>query len=242
MALIIRELPCGLCGNPLGSAPLFSTWGVFLPPEDPLWEFCDAGLHWACYAVWPHRQRFAKAYVDFWVEHETTNPYWGRAYLDELALVTVNPHPPVEQVNIRLYETGNGPRVPLGEWATWLVEAEAYEYEHPVEREAVVAVLPRLRAALPSPESVVAAVDWSAKRRMVEEEQATREQARQEQLRTVAAHNRECARLELRRKHHGLTCRNCGRHSQGFRYMDVAPERKSYFICTACGHSMGPDG
>jgi hypothetical protein len=46
--------------------------------------------------------------------------------------------------------------------------------------------------------------------------------------------------MELERKETGLTCRNCGIHSKEFRYMDVGPTKKSYFICKACGHTLMP--
>lgn len=77
MALIFRGSLCALCRQSL-SDPILATSGIFLPLNDPLACYCDAGMHWDCYAVWEHQPRFAKAYVRFWIENEKENPDWAR--------------------------------------------------------------------------------------------------------------------------------------------------------------------
>jgi hypothetical protein len=79
MALISKETTCPLCEE-LISGPVFSTSGIFFPPTDPLWRYCDAAMHWACYATWEHRERFAREYVQMWIENEKHNPYWARVF------------------------------------------------------------------------------------------------------------------------------------------------------------------
>jgi hypothetical protein len=236
MALIFPNSTCAICQQPLGSERIFATSGVFLPANDPLFEFCDAGMHWSCYAKWPHRLRFAKAYVDMWVEMEKQNPYWGRAYLDESVFVTVGPA--VEQASVQLYETGSSCRVPFAEWENWLVELKP-DLE-PIEREALERVLPRLRAALPTPQALIEAVDWDSKKRLADQMSAGRAQAEQKRVREAAAHNEACAQMEPERQQSGFTCRNCGTRSKEFRYLDLRPTKKSYFICKKCGHTLMP--
>jgi hypothetical protein len=232
MALIFPDSTCAICHEPLRTGRIFATSGVFFSAGDPLFEFCDAGMHWSCYAKWPHRLPFAKAYVDMWVQIEKQNPHWGRAYLDDLVFVTVGTV--TEEVAVRLYQTGSDLRVPLNGWEKWLVKPN--QELDPVERESLEQVLPRLRAAFPSAEALVEAVDWASKKRLADE----MSDVEQSRLREVAAHNEACARMELERKQSGLTCRNCGMHSKEFRYLDLAPSKKSYFICKTCGHTLMP--
>lgn len=90
--MFITGQPCPFCDEPITQTqPVFSTWGVWLPQDDPLWRFCDAAMHWACYAEWPHRERFASTYFQFWVDAEQDDPFWHRAYLDHGVLVTARP-------------------------------------------------------------------------------------------------------------------------------------------------------
>src|SRR6187431_3088433 len=82
---------CPICQRPVaGDDEHFGTWGVFSVPRG-LSKFCDAVMHWECYAVWPRRKDFARAYFDFWVANMHHNPHWAEAYHDDRVLVTVNP-------------------------------------------------------------------------------------------------------------------------------------------------------
>ena len=243
MALIMFGMSgCPICGETLDGPPVFATSGVFLPDGDPLQDCCDAGMHWDCYAAWPHRPRFARAWVEACIAAERLNPYWGRAYLDEAAFVTVNPQPPVEQAAVRLFATGSDLRVPLGDWERWLAgDWEEDEELHPVERAALEDVVPALALFLPTAGEVVAAVNWDGKAEVAEREQAAIREREEKRLRVIAAANERCRWMELRRKHKGLTCPHCGLASRDFRYVDSGSERTSYFVCPDCGRSFGPD-
>src|SRR5262245_45575515 len=103
MALFFDGARCGLCLKPMNKGEaLFATSGVWLPPEDILHNFCDAAMHWDCYATWRHRARFAHCYFELWKEAESSNPCWYRCYLDAKTLVTVNPSEPISSACMHL--------------------------------------------------------------------------------------------------------------------------------------------
>ncbi len=64
LALISKTSRCRICGVPLGDEPIVATSGVFFPPDHGLFEFCDAGLHEACFENWRHRDEFSRAYIN----------------------------------------------------------------------------------------------------------------------------------------------------------------------------------
>jgi hypothetical protein len=169
MSLFIKGMECPLCGEPMQSDQArFGTWGVWLPKDDPLMLFCDASMHWDCYADWPYRPRFARSYVDFFVEDEKTNPLWSKALLDENAFVNVNPHPPFELVWIQLYETGNRYDVNLNDWESWLSQ-ETVEVEHRVEARPMALVREILKKRMPTRELLLQALDLERKRPLLEQ-------------------------------------------------------------------------
>jgi hypothetical protein len=173
MALLLPGMPCPLCKQPMDSGQsLFSTWGVWLPKEDPLWRFCDATLHWSCYAAWPDRGRFARSYFEFWVAHEPQNPFWHRVHLDERVYAEVNPDPLVASVWVVLAETGSRISVKLSNWASWLRHTD--DGHHEVETSALLAAKGALSAALPSATAVTAAIDLERKRELYERIRAER--------------------------------------------------------------------
>lgn len=88
MALVSKKTICPLCQE-LISKPIFATSGIFIPPTNPLWRYCDAAMHWACYATWEHRERFAREYVQMWIENEKDNPNWARVFLDRFSFITL---------------------------------------------------------------------------------------------------------------------------------------------------------
>ena len=62
MALVYDGIPCAICEEPIDiEKPFFATSGMFIPLTDPLSLFCDAPMHWECYASWPERPSFARS-------------------------------------------------------------------------------------------------------------------------------------------------------------------------------------
>ncbi|MEW6249381.1 MAG: hypothetical protein AB1716_01945 [Planctomycetota bacterium] len=164
-----RALPavkCALCGrlvDPL--KPFFRASGRFLPQKDPLTGFCDAPLHWPCYAAWPERPRFARHYVDAWVRANRANPFWWAVYQDNYVYISVNPQKPVEEVSVRLLEVGSDIRVRLSGWERWVADVDEVTPDlQVVEKQALALILPELRARFPSHHSIVDAIDPQEKR------------------------------------------------------------------------------
>ena len=121
MALYIDGMPCSLCQQPmLDDQPIFGTWGVWLPSTDRLVDFCDAAMHWDCYAGWKYRERFARSYFEFWVKTEKVNPHWWSSYLDEDIFVNVNPGQGISNAWVHLAQTGTRHLVSLDDWERWL--------------------------------------------------------------------------------------------------------------------------
>jgi len=169
MALFVEGMECPLCGKPmLSNQAIFGTWGLWLPMDDPLVLFCDACMHWDCYADWPYRPRFAKSYIDFWVEEEKNNPLWSRAFLDEHTFVKVNPHAPFERIWVHLYDTGSRFDVSLDDWELWLSQ-EATETEHPVEAKSLAVAKEILKKSIPTKELLLQAIELDAKRPLLEQ-------------------------------------------------------------------------
>jgi hypothetical protein len=145
---------CPLCDKEmLLKQSLFGTWGVWLPKSDALWKFCDATIHWNCYAAWEHQRQFARSYFEFWVEGRNENPYWRPAFLDDSVLVTVNPSPPVEAVWVHLAATGTRYRPALENWGNWLSDSSGDN--HPLEQAALANVRQVLRTNVPTSESLL---------------------------------------------------------------------------------------
>jgi hypothetical protein len=169
MALFRDGVACPLCGEPMQSSQkLFGTWGIWLPREDPLVRFCDACMHWDCYADWPERARFARSYIDFLVEDEKSNSLWSRAYLDENVFVKVNPHAPFELVWIHLYDTGSRYDVSLNDWESWLSQ-ETTDVGHSIEAQSLAVIKEILKKRIPTREQLLQAIDLDQKRPLIEE-------------------------------------------------------------------------
>jgi hypothetical protein len=64
MAIIIRgKSECPLCGKALAEGQRLIGTQHFIPdPEDPLWRFSDAGMHYDCFQQWPLREQFVAKY------------------------------------------------------------------------------------------------------------------------------------------------------------------------------------
>lgn len=236
MALISENSRCAICDKRLNiSAPLFATSGLF-PVPGMLLRYCDAPMHWNCYAAWPHRKTFAAAYVRMWIAVEQQNPSWAKVWLDEFSFVTVNPDEPMREIAIRLFATGSELRVRLDEWEQWLhQQCIQPEGEHPVEKEALAEALPVLRTNLPTAAAILSRVDYRAKRNA--EEALRREYEHYAAARRAAllAHNRAClvtSKAQLR-------CPYCG--GAELLLTDGGEDRKSFFQCQSCGRTCWPD-
>jgi hypothetical protein len=157
---------CPLCGSVLTDRDeVFGTWGVF--SGDPeLFAYCDAVMHWSCYATWPSREKFARAYFDFWVEEEATNRFWAKAYLDERVLMKVNPFNGGQgEAVLVLARTGSRIFVDLDDWERWLESPETSRGEklHPMEVDELREVIPALKAAIPTADAAMVALDGESK-------------------------------------------------------------------------------
>ena len=163
---IFNSGDCLICGEALANdQQLFGTWGVFSVPAG-LECFCDAVIHWSCYANWPHRAEFAKAYFDFWVDEEKHNRCWAKAFHDEQVFMTVNPFiAEAGEAILVLASTGSRLRVEMDEWQTWLEAPEMSDGEpmHPIEIAEMQRIAPVLKAALPTEDDVMNALDGESK-------------------------------------------------------------------------------
>ena len=165
MALLFRGQLCSLCRMPmLENQEVFATWGVWLPPSDPLVRFCDASLHWTCYADWPERSRFAESYFAFWKEKEKSDPYWHRAFSDEEVSVNVG----LAGAMICLRATGSRIPVQLEDWENWLGTREP-DTAHPVVKDVLSDAKRRLNESVPTASALLAGIDWVAKNTVIEE-------------------------------------------------------------------------
>jgi len=159
---------CSICGRKLEmDDERFSTWGTFGTPLD-LFIYCDSSMHWSCYANWPRREEFARAYFDSWVENEKTDRYWAKAYLDDRVLMTVNPSRRQDgEAMLVLARTGSRVRGDLSGWESWLVDPGTADADgerfHPLVRAELLDVLPALRSALPTLGAVMDAIDGASK-------------------------------------------------------------------------------
>jgi len=166
MSKLVPDLQCGLCSRPIDPLkPHFRASGDFLPKGDALTRYCNAAMHWPCYAEWPERSRFAQHYVDAWVAANRNNPFWWFVYRDEHVYISANPQKPVEEASVRLYAAGSDIRLPLPRWSEWLRKCERVtpglsEFELAELRK----VLPTLRAQFPDDHAVVDAIDPDEKR------------------------------------------------------------------------------
>lgn len=249
-ALLHANSRCAICAGAMDlKQPLFATSGVFFPREDPLWRFCDTPMHWECYAPWKDRPRFARAYFQMWVEGDSTNPHWAKAYLDENYYISVNPQPPVEEVHLHLAEWGEREFVKLKDWESWrAAEADWMKDLHPWLQNSWRPLLVILRERMPTAESLLRNVDWVARRRQLDElqhrdqiAQKVVDQKKAEAARLLAAYNHQAALLSERMRTIGILCPGCNRRGSDFKVVDGGTRRKSYLVCIGCGKSVWPD-
>jgi hypothetical protein len=220
MAIITTDSVCAICREPLRGEPIFATSGVFLPPGDRGFAMCDAPMHWRCYAPWPERPRFARAYFE--ARRGVGAPYWGTVHEDEELRVRVNPNRPHARVDVMLAATGSGWFVELGDWDEWVTRAPAAA--HTVEDAALRSVWPRI-LALGDRERLVARVSL-----MVPPE-----------AKRISDHY--TAKTAWSRLLHGdVPCPACGSRETEARFVDeLATGGTSSCACGACGHRLTPD-
>jgi len=251
MALITPFSRCAICHELLGDLPYLATSAVVYPfwDDDPLYPLYDTPLHWDCYEPWPPRPRFARQYVSAVAEADSGDPYCGEALRTNLVYLSVRrcgELPRKEEPGeawVRLLETGTCVIVPLSKWAAWLWDLGVTDDPpHRLELVSLRKVLPELRRLFPNAEAVLAAVDWEAKERLakaIQKEAALWECARLDANRD---HNNACRDFIMASGHRGLTCPHCRRQSTDIEFVDYADDdRKSYFVCPACGRSFGHD-
>lgn len=167
MSTGLPEIRCVLCDEVIGvEEDYFRATGDFFPPGDPLHGYCNRPMHWDCYANWEHRPRFAKHYVNAWVQANRGNPFWWSVYRDEDVYVAANPSPPIEEAVVRLSAVGSDIHVPLPRWPEWVKQpAKVTPNLQGCEQAALKPVLPLLRERFPTDHAVVDAIDPAEKQR-----------------------------------------------------------------------------
>jgi hypothetical protein len=161
MAIIYDGIKCPICGQEIDiNEPFFATSGVFFSMDDPLFEFCDAALHWSCYEHWPHRGRFAKQYVDMWAYSVSENPYWFLVERTAKYFIQVNPDEPVSRIDLFLYETGSDVSINLSDWNHWISsQRSAISGLYSLEARAVSQIYEELAAKFPNRDALLASVN-----------------------------------------------------------------------------------
>ncbi|MBS1808638.1 MAG: hypothetical protein JST84_10645 [Acidobacteria bacterium] len=234
MAIITANSTCAICEDVFDpDKPLFATWGVFPVPAG-LERYCDAPMHWDCYAGWPYRSVFAAAYAQMWIEIEQESAFWSKVWLNDKVLVTVNPDEPIAEVDVRLLLIGSCIRVKLADWEKWLRE-QPHRSDHPLEAEALAAVLPSLQANLPTAEVILNRIDYAARHARWEKRMQESEQRRAQEKARLLVYNQRCAAVADQ----SLVCPYCAETE--LRFTDGQDTRKSFFQCLACGRTFGPD-
>jgi hypothetical protein len=245
MALVLYgQSICAICGELVRKDQLiFATSGVAFPTPHPLFPFCDAPLHWDCYASWNRREEFARAYFLGKIVGGRVNPYWGCAYVDDDIYVSVNPREEVAEVSIVLAATAEDIRVKLRDWGRWTNdEALATADLHPLQASLLLEQLPLLRHKLPTADAVVKAVNWAEKDELFEKQEAERlerdrqfENAENERRKQLIPKNVATTELHARATQTGLPCPRCRVLSRDYRIVDNRRTGRREMICRTCG-------
>lgn len=234
MAIIVRgHSKCPICGHILAEdQALFATSGSVFPPEDPLWRYGDAGLHWDCYAVWPHRHRFARQIVETRADYSPRDPYWADLHLDDDCFLEIS----VQTALVRLWlsDTGSHIDIPSAEWGVPLDLAD----RHPLVQGAAETVMPRLLTRFPNPDSFEPLIDRDAKAALAAEFQAQLARESQERDAKLALYNDSFDEVFCRQP----CCPKCSAPWDRLRYYDNRnTHRRSMVICQDCGRSSHLD-
>jgi hypothetical protein len=231
MPLFFYGQKCPLCGAPMTEeGRIFSTWGVFFPDDDPIWRYCDAPLHWDCYAAWPERARFAGGYFAMWIEGSKHNQCWGTLLLDDDVLVTVNPGTAVGEVCLVLAATGTRYFVKLADWPAFATSGPE-SFPHPLEAEAFGAILARLQA--------LGLDSGTFGGRAVYPPPPPPDLEAQAERRRIRAYNRAARSAADAATRSGLACPHCGADRRDHRFCDKSSARApSFFVCASCARSF----
>jgi hypothetical protein len=197
-------------------------------------------MHRDCYEAWAEQSRFARAWIDFWVRYETGCRVTCKAYLDEFVFISLNRHNP-NDITLGFFASGGEYKTSLDGWAAFLAEPEPTLGElTPFERETIVKALPALRKHCPTAESLLNAVDRAGKEALDRQEEAAQAEQREQRINAFAPYNAACKIVLQRLARESLACPQCGHSSQDVRFIEAAPDAKSYFRCKRCLGSFGP--
>ncbi len=236
MALFFDGQQCPLCGIEMHATQHLFATSHFLGPDSDLYAYSDAVMHWDCYATWEHQVRFGRLYFEAHRRSSGQNPYWGIARADDQVLVTVNPNRLIAEVSVLLAATGSSFRVGLTEWEDWLSGTWRSACHHPVEYDALAAVIPLLQSRLPNAEQVVEAAGMQAK----DESNLAAAGGLVERI----SYELACQKLAVRVATKGIACPGCGVFSTDYQYLRVEQVSESgpqsRLICRTCGHAFGP--
>jgi hypothetical protein len=227
---------CPLCGTKMKEKDQLFGTSHFLEPDNDLYIYSDAVMHWDCYAQWEHRERFAQMYFDSVKKSRSQNPYWGVAYSDKYVLVITNPTKYVSEVHIALASTGSILCVPLAEWEDWLSRDWSKGCAHEIEREGLKMIIPLLLSKFPSAAAVVKAAGM--------EKEAESEVIIEDEIVSRILHERAFRQLTERATTKGITCPSCRNFSREYDFVQVeqisesGPE--SYLVCLNCKKKFGP--
>src|ERR1044071_1765554 len=134
MARLFETSVCEICKQELNwndTKSFFSTSGVFIPPTDPLSQYCDAPLHWNCYKNWPDRPRFAIAHFAHLIPLIANFVDWKTGYL-------LNVRKGFDEIQINPIETGISTALPLVSYDEWCTDPTSLEKKlDPFEYETV---------------------------------------------------------------------------------------------------------
>jgi len=241
MALIILgKTRCAICSKTLQEGEMIvATSGVFFPQGDPLIQYCDAGMHWACYDEWPDRKRFARRYFDARVEASQQNIFWESILQTDSLFIEVNPSLGEDQIMLMFSETAITHRISLSDWEDLL----EFHFARPVEWYRLEVQLfqnhiNELQERLPTALSILAAIDWEHREAALEAFQQEDNQKKLQRQQELEANNKRCQELISVIRTAGLQCPHCGVSSNNYRFIDKRPDGKSYFICNHCARSI----
>lgn len=235
MALITRATRCAICGEGIGADGYFATSGVWLPPSHPLFRFCDAAMHWGCYASWEEREPFARSYFD-------ARAGWSggpEVFASDEVRVTLSNFEQVS-VGVLVAATAVWESVPLDRWECWLRDgAPGDAPRHEAIQAALERVLPVLRRELPTAEIIEGRADWRPMREAEERFEAEHAAELQEREAECASRNRRTDALLATCRVDGLACPFCGESRTDHTHRAARSARhESYLVCAACGRSF----
>ena len=129
--------------------------------------FTGSSMHWECYRDWSERRAFAQRQFEAHIQQARKNTLTGITYQDEDALVCIfvaDPEP--KYLDLYLCATGSKVFVLIDEWLEWIADISlAGKKLHPFEREAAIAILPKLARELPKVAIILARTDWEGTER-----------------------------------------------------------------------------